>query len=146
QEIAAAGVVWHTRRTCWRGREVFARRYPPPRPTGLPPFASLSQAEVEYTLLRACRVAGVQFVWNAPVSTVTTARDDVTVATADGQTWTADYLIAADGARSAIRHALGIQLEGSRSANAFVVVDVAEDAEHPLELVRTFHYEHPAVG
>src|SRR5262249_20468858 len=144
--IGAAGLIWHTRRTYWQRREVFAHRYPPPAADTLPPFASLSQAEIECALLAACRAAGVAFVWDAPVTRIEATPDDVTIVSATGQVWTADYLIAADGARSAIRRTLGIPLKGSRSANAFVVVDVAEDPEHPLEAVRTFDYEHPAVG
>jgi 3-(3-hydroxy-phenyl)propionate hydroxylase len=37
-------------------------------------------------------------------------------------------------------------MEGGRSVNSYVVVDVAEDPSHPLKRERLFHYEHPAVG
>jgi 3-(3-hydroxy-phenyl)propionate hydroxylase len=36
-------------------------------------------------------------------------------------------------------------MEGSRSSNSYVVVDVAEDPQAPLDNERVFHYEHPAV-
>ncbi|MGI8624109.1 MAG: FAD-dependent monooxygenase, partial [Solirubrobacteraceae bacterium] len=70
----------------------------------------------------------------------------VEVTTAAGATWTADYVVGADGARSAIRRGIGIPLEGSQSENAFVVVDVTEDPERPTPPARIFHYQHPAVG
>jgi 3-(3-hydroxy-phenyl)propionate hydroxylase len=144
--VAAHGLVWHTRRTLWRGREVYARHYPPPRLDALPPFTSLPQVETERILLEACKAAGVEIVFDARVAAVETTPEGVTLATADGASWTADYVIAADGARSAVRHALGIPMEGSRSLNTFVVVDVADDSAAPLERARVFHYEHPGVG
>jgi 3-(3-hydroxy-phenyl)propionate hydroxylase len=55
-------------------------------------------------------------------------------------------VVAADGARSAVRKALGIEMEGSRSEGHYVVVDVAEDPAAPLPLERVFHYQHPGIG
>ena len=62
------------------------------------------------------------------------------------RSWSADYVVGADGARSAVRQAIGIELEGSRSPNSYVIVDVAEDAADPRPIERVFHYEHPAIG
>lgn len=145
-ELASHGLVWPTKRTFWRGQEVFVRHYPPTKPDTLPPFTSLPQVEIERYLYNACKAAGVQFVWDAPVEKVETTPDNVTVSTKPGQTWTTRYLIAADGSRSTVRHSLGITMEGSRSTNSYVVVDVQEDPEAPLPKERIFHYEHPAVG
>ncbi len=145
-EIAAHGLVWPTKRTFWRGRQVFVRHYPPPDPSTLPPFASLPQVEIERLLLEACQKASVNFVWNTPVTGVETTPDGVTVRTASGQIWAADYLIGADGAHSVVRQALGIAMEGSRSKNSYIVVDVAEDPDDPLPCERVFHYKHPGVG
>jgi 3-(3-hydroxy-phenyl)propionate hydroxylase len=39
-----------------------------------------------------------------------------------------------------------LHLEGPRTSNAYVIVDVAEDPVEPLPLERVFHYEHPRVG
>ncbi len=144
--IAAHGLVWHTRRTLWRGHEVYARHYPPPKPDALPPFTSLPQVETERILLEACKAAGVEIVWDARVTAVETTPEGVTLATTDEARWMTTYAIAADGARSAVRHALAIPMEGSRSLNTFVVVDVADDPAAPLERARVFHYEHPGVG
>ena len=145
RNVAAHGLVWPTKRTFWRGREVYVRHYPPSKPNALPPFTSLPQVEIERYLLDACKAAGTTFVWNDPVTEVETTPDGVTVTTTSGRTWTVDYLIGADGSRSDVRHALGVSMEGSRSKNSYVVVDVAEDPDDPLDLERVFHYEHPAV-
>lgn len=145
REIGAEGVVWPAKRTFWRGREVFARTYPP-RPEGLlPPFTSLPQTEIERQLVRACRAAGTEIVRGTQVAALAVSTEGVEVRTADGATWSAGYVIGADGARSAIRREIAVPMRGSRSENAFVVVDVAEDPDDPTRPARVFHYQHPAV-
>ncbi len=146
QEIAAHGLVWPTKRTFWHGRQVFVRHYPAPAPHSLPPFSSLPQVEIERYLLDGCKAAGVTFAWNTPVHGIETTENGVTASTEAGQTWTADYLIGADGARSTVRKALDIPMEGNRSKNSYIVVDVAEDPDHPMEVARVFHYGHPRIG
>jgi 3-(3-hydroxy-phenyl)propionate hydroxylase len=145
RDIGGYGVVWRTRRTLYRGREVFCQTYPAAQADGLPPFTSLRQVDTERFLLAACRAAGVVFHWGAEVTGVDTGDESVTVETADGKLWTAGYLIAADGARSAVRRSLGLRMSGTRAAGHHVVVDVQEreDAGQPSE--RVFHYEHPGV-
>ncbi|MFE6828202.1 FAD-dependent monooxygenase [Streptomyces sp. NPDC057690] len=143
-EITAYGRTWHTRRTLYRGREVYARTFPPP--SGLPPFTSLRQLDTERFLRAACERAGVDFVWDARITGVRTSGSGVTLVGEGGREWSAGYVVAADGARSAVRGGLGISLEGVRGEGFHVVVDVADvpDAELPLE--RVFHYEHPGAG
>jgi len=143
--IARYGVVWRTRRTFHRGREVFAQTFGPGRPGRLPPFASLRQVDTERFLMDACAEAGVTFHWGARVSEVTAGGDAVTVTAADGRAWPARYVIAADGARSAVRAAAGIELHGDRSEGHHVVVDVAGRADDEMPVERVFHYEHPAM-
>ncbi|MFI5962779.1 FAD-dependent monooxygenase [Streptomyces asoensis] len=143
-EITAYGTTWHTRRTRYRGREVYARTFPPP--SGLPPFTSLRQLDTERFLRAACARAGVEFVWDAPVSDVRTSASGVSLTGADGREWRARYVVAADGARSAVRGALGIPMEGVRGEGFHVVVDVADVPGAELPLERVFHYEHPGVG
>lgn len=144
-DLAAHGLVWQTKRTHYAGRQVFARSYPPPQPGALPHFTSLPQIETERYLLQACKAAGVEFVWNAEVVDATCGPGGVTVTTSAGQRWTADYVIAADGSRSAVRKALGVPMEGSRSDGWYIVVDVEEDPGDPLPIERVFHYAHPGV-
>ena len=143
--VARYGVVWRTRRTLHRGRHVYSQSYPPHDPAVLPPFTSLRQVDTERFLLEACQSAGVEFRWGTAVATVEYSAGGVTVVARDGRRFTAGYVVAADGARSAVRRAVGIELSGTRSEGSHVVVDIAAlDGEQPTE--RTFHYEHPAVG
>ena len=149
-ELARRGIVWSTKRTFWRGREVFARTYPPPRPGTLLPFSSLPQTDVEDVLLAACRDAGVELVWDSPVHNVRSSNDGVSVdagpATGLCVEWSARYVIGADGARSTVRREIGVALQGGRSESSYVIVDVAEDTDEPRPRERHYHYEHPAVG
>ncbi len=145
-ELASEGLVWLTKRTFWGDREVYARSYPAPDPSVLPHSTNLPQVETERLLQDACKAAGVEFVWDAAVTGVTTTPDGVEVTTAAGHRIEAPYLVGADGARSAVRREIGVTMEGSRSSNSFVIVDVEALPDDPLPLERHFHYRHPAVG
>jgi 3-(3-hydroxy-phenyl)propionate hydroxylase len=145
-ELAERGVVWRTKRTLWRGREVYRRTFPPLPADRLPPFTSLPQVEVERQLIESCYAAGVDVVWDASVNQVTANPDGVTLTTESGETWKADYVIGADGAGSTVRRFAGVSMEGPRSETSFVIVDVAEDPEKPVPSDRVFHYDHPAAG
>ncbi|MDG9708383.1 FAD-dependent monooxygenase [Streptomyces sp. DH10] len=143
-EITSYGRTWHTRRTLYRGREVYSRTFPPP--SGPPPFTSLRQTDTERFLRAACAEAGVEFVWGARVTGVSTGETEVRLTGEDGQVWTGAFAIAADGARSTVRRELGIALEGTHGEGFHVVVDVADVPGAELPLERVFHYEHPGVG
>ncbi|MCY0877455.1 MAG: FAD-dependent monooxygenase [Firmicutes bacterium] len=143
--MARHGIVWPVKRTWFRGREVYARRYPPPDPQKLPPFTSLPQVEIERHLWDALHRTDVPVYWNEEVQQLTVADNAVHLVTSAQRQWEAAYVIGADGAHSTVRHQAGIRMEGSRSANTYIVVDVAEDEAHPLPLERVFHYEHPAM-
>jgi 3-(3-hydroxy-phenyl)propionate hydroxylase len=143
--MAASGLVWPVKRTLFRGREVYRRSYPPPDPRSLPPFTSLSQVEIERHLWRACDTAGVEVLWDQRVTRLDRDGQRVVVHTERGDHWSAQYVIGADGAHSIVRHQCGIAMQGERSVNTFIVVDVAEDPNRPLPVERVFHYEHPHI-
>ncbi|WP_338894512.1 FAD-dependent monooxygenase [Streptomyces sp. TG1A-60] len=142
-EIAAYGQTWHTKRTLYRGREVYSRTFPPP--TGTPPFTSLRQVDTERFLLAACEDADVEFVWEARITGVRTDPSGATLTDDDGRTWRGTHVVAGDGARSAVRRALGIPLEGTHGEGFHVVADIADIPGAELPLERVFHYEHPAL-
>ncbi|MDT0486389.1 FAD-dependent oxidoreductase [Streptomyces doebereineriae] len=143
-EITGYGQTWRTRRTLYRGREVYSRTYPPTE--GPPPFTSLRQVDTERFLRGACERAGVEFVWDARVLDVRTTATGVRLSCGDGREWTCAYAVAADGARSAVRGALGIAMEGERGEGFHVVVDVAHTPGAEPAPERIFHYEHPGAG
>jgi 3-(3-hydroxy-phenyl)propionate hydroxylase len=144
-DITRHGLVWSTKRTFWGERQVYERTYQPPDPSVLPHSTNLAQVETERLLLEACVKVGVSFAWDSAVESVTTSPDGVALRTEAGGEWTARFVVAADGGRSGVRRSLGIAMDGSRSENSFVIVDVAEDPELPRRAERVFYYEHPAV-
>lgn len=143
--IADFGIVWRARRTLYGNREVFTRRYPAPPSDVLPPYTSLRQVDTERFLLDACRATGVRFEWGVPVDGVNTNSDGVLVRTAGNGRRHARYLIGADGSRSRVRQSLGIGLEGGRSTDYRVAVDLADEPD-PAPAERINHYRHPGVG
>ncbi|WP_413377520.1 FAD-dependent monooxygenase [Alkalihalobacillus sp. 1P02AB] len=145
-KLAENGVVWPVKRTLFRGKEVYVRNYGPPKKDGLPPFTSLPQVKAEKYLYEACKKAGIEFFYDQKVSELITSESRIELKTEAGDVWTSNYLIAADGARSAVREAIGIKLEGPRTKDTFLVVDLLEDEKKPLPLERIFHYQHPAMG
>jgi 3-(3-hydroxy-phenyl)propionate hydroxylase len=145
-ELVRRGLVWRTKVTLYRGREVYRRIYKAPARRALPSATNLPQVVTEAVLLQACMDSGVEFVWNAEVATATTDAGAVILDASDGRRIKARYVIGADGARSVVRESAGLRLEGPRTSNAYVIVDVAEDPVAPLPVERVFHYEHPNVG
>jgi len=144
-ELARAGLVWTTKKTYVGKDLVYERTYPPPDPTQLPHSTNLSQVAIEALLFEACTKAGVEFAWQQEVVECTSGRDKVVLRTGAGQEWVTRLVIAADGGRSAVRTSLGIDLEGPRIEDAFVIVDVADDPDRPRLAERVYYYDHPAV-
>jgi 3-(3-hydroxy-phenyl)propionate hydroxylase len=146
-DIARAGLVWSTKRTFWGETQIYERTYAPPKAnaTVLPHSTNLGQVDAERILMRHCREAGIEFAWNQEITAARTNPDGVVFQTSQGQEWAAKYAIAADGGRSIVRKTLGIELEGPRIEDAFVIVDVAEDPDDPMRPERLYYYEHPLV-
>ncbi|MDS0295217.1 FAD-dependent monooxygenase [Halogeometricum luteum] len=146
-DLVEEGLVWPTRRTCWRGKEVFSRTYDTPGGHGeLPHFTSVPQVRTEEYMHEALDEAGVDIHWDAGVETVESSPDGVRVETADGREWETPYLVGADGGGSTVRKEIGANFEGDQSENSFIVADVDEIEEDPRPLERLFHYDDPAVG
>jgi 3-(3-hydroxy-phenyl)propionate hydroxylase len=147
QRLVENGVTWSTRRTLWRGKEVFERTYPSPGGDGdLPHFTSLPQVRTEAYMLGAIEDAGIEVHWDTPVETVDAGPDVVRVESEGGDVWETEYVVGADGAGSTVRKGIGGEFEGTESANSFVIVDVDEVEDDPRPQERVFHYDHPEVG
>lgn len=106
--------------------------------------ASLPQRVTETHLYDAAVEHGVEFRWSSPVAGVVTDAGGATVTLDSGEEIRAPYVIAADGARSVVRSALGLSLAGDRDDTPFIIVDV--DA-HPdgstARMPGRFHYRYP---
>ncbi|WP_247004684.1 FAD-dependent monooxygenase [Halosolutus gelatinilyticus] len=143
-DLVDEGLVWPTRRTLYRGTEVFNRTYDSPGGSGdIPHFTSVPQVVTERYMLDALDEAGIDVHWEAEVETVDSSPDGVRVETADGREWDCEYLIGADGGGSTVRNEIGVNFEGDQSANHFIIADVDEVEDDPLPLERVFHYDAP---
>lgn len=144
-KLADEGLVWPTRRTLWRGKEVFARTYSNPGGSGdLPHFTSLPQVWTEEFMLDALNEVGVTVHWDTPVETVDPTPQAVEIETGDDRSREAPYLVGADGAGSIVRKEIGAEFTGDQSENSFIIADVEEHSKS-REKERVFHYDHPDV-
>lgn len=108
-------------------------------------FTSLAQYYVEHYLVeRAADFPNLDLRWLNRVSAVDARADGVelTVETPDGTyRLLADWVVAADGAKSGTRAALGLDFPGDRLQDKFVIADVRSEVELPFE--RNFWFEPP---
>ncbi|MFC6764413.1 FAD-dependent monooxygenase, partial [Natrinema soli] len=145
-DLVDEGLVWPTRRTLYRGKEVFNRTYDSPGGSGdIPHFTSVPQVVTEAYMHDALEEVGIDIHWNAEVDTVETSPDGVHVETADGREWAGEFLVGADGGGSTVRSEIGANFEGDQSENAFIIADVEDeeiDNDSP-DLERVFHYDAP---
>jgi 3-(3-hydroxy-phenyl)propionate hydroxylase len=79
--------------------------------------------------------------WSARVDTVAPAEEGVVVEvkTADGRVRVqADWLVACDGGGSTVREQLGLQLEGTQYEGRYVIVDIVQPTQRPVERLAWF--------
>lgn len=121
---------------------VFAKVAPTGKRNGYPLISTFHQPEFEATLLDGLkRFACVKMWFERRVETFKQTEDGVIVAvrTADGslQEIACSYLLACDGAKSTIRRALGISMDGTTFAQKWLVVDCVDD-EDPCAVATFF--------
>jgi 3-(3-hydroxy-phenyl)propionate hydroxylase len=105
---------------------------------------TLSQNKVEEILYAEAIKLGVVFRWACPVAGVETHSAGVTIELESGEQISTPYVIAADGAQSAVRKALGITMDGHTDPTPFIIVDVDEHPDGSTPLTPTFfQYSRP---
>ena len=139
------GVGWNTGRVFFRDEQVYDFNVLAEAGHHRPAFINLQQYYVEgYLLDRARELSGIDVRWKNRVIGVAQDADGVEVAveTPDGEhRLRCDYLVAADGARSPIRKALGHESRGQTFRDRFLIADVRMEAEFPAE--RWFWFDPP---
>jgi len=109
-----------------------------------PAFINLQQYYLEAFMIERLRSLGADLRWRNKVVEVKPAADSVAVAidTPDGRYRArCQYLIVADGARSPVRHLLGLQSRGQVFRDRFLIADVFMEADFPIE--RWFWFDPP---
>jgi 3-(3-hydroxy-phenyl)propionate hydroxylase len=142
--VANKGVSWNVGRTFFREKEVYSFNLASELDHKRPGMVNLQQYYLEEFELARARELGAELRWKNKVVSVVPASDHVQlqVETPDGlYTLEADWLIAADGARSPIRSMMGLEIGGTVFRDRFLIADVVMKAEFPAE--RWFWFDPP---
>ena len=143
--VCSKGVSWNVGRTFFREEEVYNFNLVPEADHHRPGMVNLQQYYLEeYLAARAASRPGIELRWKNKLVSVAQTGKTVTlkVETGDGfYTVEADWLIAADGARSPVRRMLGLDVEGKIFMDRFLIADVVMKAEFPAE--RWFWFDPP---
>ena len=103
----------------------------------MPAFVNLQQYHLEKALIdRVLELRQIDLRWSNRVIGVAPQNDGVslTIDTPDGEyTLHADWVIAADGARSSVREALGLRFGGVAFEEKFLIADIRMEADLPTE-------------
>jgi len=85
------------------------------------------------------RIPGVELLFNSEVTSIQPREDGVAVEVKDG-VLECDYLIGADGARSAVRKAAGIEFEGFTFPEHFLVAGTRHDFKRHMRDICSVNY------
>jgi 3-(3-hydroxy-phenyl)propionate hydroxylase len=143
--VVNKGVSWNIGKVFFRNEPLYSFNLLPEPDHHRPAFVNLQQYYLEGYLYEAAQLLPLlEIRWKNCVINVTQNSEsaDITIATPDGDyRLTADYVIAADGARSPVRSALGLESKGRVFRDRFLIADVKMKADFPTE--RWFWFDPP---
>jgi len=143
--LLGKGVTWNTGRVFFRDREVYRFDLLPEPGHRMPAFVNLQQYWFEQFAVEAAAAhANIELRWKTRVTAVAPRNDGVFVSLESPQgpyRIHARYLVACDGAKSAIRRLMGLDFHGKVFEDRFLITDVRMQADFPAE--RWFWFEPP---
>ena len=138
--FAAKALPWFRGRTFHRDRLVYRLEMPHAPGDRHAPFVNIQQFYTEQFLLDALRAAGdgAEVRWGHKVTGARQDGDGVALAVAGpdggGYELRADWVVAADGGRSAMRELMGLSLRGTSYEGRYLIADIeVEGADWPVE-------------
>ncbi len=135
--MVAKGVTWKLGRVFFGQKELFQIRFPGGQDEKFPPFINLQQFYTEQFLLDGLKAqTRCELRWRHRVISLKQTEEGVelTVETPDGlSVIEADYVLAADGARSPVRHELGLDFVGKTYRERFLIADIRATLDYPQE-------------
>ncbi|WP_299390871.1 FAD-dependent oxidoreductase [Pelagibius sp.] len=144
-QIQTKGVTWNKGKVFWRHSLIYDFDLLPEGGHRWPAFINLQQYYAEEWLVERAMATGlVDLRWKNRVVAVDQDAADpaLEIDTPDGPyNLTCDYLLAADGARSTVRRALGLDFTGQVFRDRFLICDVVMKADFPSE--RWFWFDPP---
>lgn len=137
------GLPWTGGRSFYRDAEVLHFTMPQDENQKLPPMINLAQYHIEQFLLDAAlrQPDLIDIRWQTRVTAVTDKASGVALeldTPEGGYALEADWLLACDGGRSAVRDALGLQLQGTSYEGRYVIVDILLASQRPTERLAYF--------
>lgn len=133
---------WTSGRSFYRGRQVLEFHMPDSADDKYRPMYNIQQQYIEAYLHEAARRSPlIDIRWQSRVTDVTEhdgcARIDVSDPIGSYSV-AADWVLAADGARSSIRSMLGLRLKGQNYEGRYIIADVKMAFPHKVERIALF--------
>lgn len=145
ERMLGKGVTWQVGRVFHGPQQRYSFDLLPEQGHRFPAFINLQQYYAELYLVEAARdCPQIDLRWKHRVAEVQAGNDSIRlgVETPDGAyTLVADYVLAADGARSTVRRQLGLDFRGQVFEDRFLIADVHMTADFPSE--RWFWFDPP---
>ena len=144
QRMLDKGVTWQQGKVFWRDRMVYQFDLLPEAGHRMPAFVNCQQYYLEQFLIERAQELGIDLRFGHQVTGVAPAAEGVRVQIGTpigAYALACDWLLACDGARSTVRHALGLGFEGRVFKDKFLITDVRMDADFPPE--RWFWFDPP---
>jgi 3-(3-hydroxy-phenyl)propionate hydroxylase len=142
QRITESGLPWNCGNSFYRGQRVFRMENPHDPDDRFFPLINIQQQYIEQYLADACAASPlIELRWGNRLLSLTQDANGATleVDTAEGPyALKADWLVAADGARSAVRTLMNLKLEGASYEGKFVIADICVDLPLPTERLAFF--------
>ena len=145
EPIVAKGIGWNVGKVFFRDELVYGFDLLPEPGHRRPAFVNLQQYWFEeYLVERAGSLPSVELRWESKADGIKARADgvDVSVTTPDGKYVLAcDWLIAADGSKSAVRRMMGLDWQGQVFRDRFLIADIHMHSDFPTE--RWFWFDPP---
>ncbi len=126
---------WTKGRSFYRGRQILEFDMPDGTNEKFRPMYNLEQQYIEAFLWQAVSESDlIETRWQSEVTDVADIDEGVRLSVRDPNgtyDLTADWLLAADGARSAVRAMRGLRLRGENYEGRYVIADVQMDHDYP---------------
>ena len=133
----AKALGWRFGRSYYRGEQIFQLEMPQPSGEKYLPMYNLQQQYIEKFLHDAVAANDlIDMRWQSELDGIESHADGVSARITSpegGYRLDADYVLAADGARSPVRSMLGLRLKGDNYEGRYVIADIRMDHDFPTE-------------
>lgn len=142
EAVTEQGLPWRCGNSYYRGQRVFRMEALVDEQDRFAPMTNLQQQYLEQHLVDAVQAQPlIELRWGNKVIGIEQGADHAILQVdtpGDGYTLQADWVVAADGARSGLRSMLGLKLEGASYEGLFVIADIRIKLDLPTERLAFF--------